>query len=75
MPETSSISGTADWLDFRATADDWDRASPGSLGAMLAMARRLVPAHASLTSGRWERLKEVAEAYAFVVTQIGEGKR
>jgi oligopeptidase B len=25
-------------------------------------------------SGRWERLKEVAEAYAFVITQIGEGK-
>ena len=25
-------------------------------------------------SGRWERLKEVAEAYAFVLTQIGEGK-
>jgi oligopeptidase B len=24
-------------------------------------------------SGRWERLKEVAEAYAFVITQIGEG--
>jgi oligopeptidase B len=25
-------------------------------------------------SGRWDRLKEVAEAYAFVLTQIGEGK-
>ena len=24
-------------------------------------------------SGRWDRLKEVAEAYAFVLTQIGEG--
>ncbi|TFI60014.1 S9 family peptidase [Sphingomonas parva] len=25
-------------------------------------------------SGRWERLHEVAEAYAFVLTQIGEGR-
>jgi oligopeptidase B len=25
-------------------------------------------------SGRWDRLQEVAEAYAFVITQIGEGK-
>jgi oligopeptidase B len=25
-------------------------------------------------SGRWDRLQEVAEAYAFVLTQIGEGK-
>jgi oligopeptidase B len=25
-------------------------------------------------SGRWDRLHEVAEAYAFVLTQIGEGK-
>ena len=24
-------------------------------------------------SGRWDRLKEVAEAYAFVLTQMGEG--
>lgn len=35
MPETSSLSGTADWLDFRATAADWDSAAPQSLGAML----------------------------------------
>lgn len=35
MPETSSLSGSADWLDFQATADDWDRAAPQSLGAML----------------------------------------
>jgi oligopeptidase B len=26
-------------------------------------------------SGRWERLHEVAEAYGFILTQIGEGRR
>jgi oligopeptidase B len=26
-------------------------------------------------SGRWERLREVAEAYAFVITQLDKGDR
>lgn len=44
-----------------------------ALGAMLALARRLVPAHASLTSGRWERFPGV-ELEGRTVALVGFGR-
>jgi 2-oxoisovalerate dehydrogenase E1 component len=35
MPETSVLSSTVSWLDFRTTKEDWDQASPELLEAML----------------------------------------